>query len=316
MSKSLRISLWLAGWLQISYAQQGALESFKAHPIIYTDLGYNVNPFRIDYPFSGQTTTLAYKNNFSPFLAFGFAYKWFHLRAGFPVVGNLRSPSKYGKTSQYNFSYDLTYKNVWYDFEFKSTFGYAIKQPNVILPKAFALNAMLNAWYFGNKDFQMNGLLGKRAHYNQEILTWYLKGTVNYFGSANRGAGLIPVEFQHIEQDITHLRGLRAFDFGAAPGIAYVNRKNNWQIGGWAGVGPVIQFKEYETPTYSKLNLGLAPRYDLRLMGGYSSDEKFFFLVSDFDNKSLSFGDFKYRQIYFALKFVAGYRFKEKESPN
>jgi hypothetical protein len=35
--------------------------------------------------------------------------------------------------------------------------------------------------------------------------------------------------------------------------------------------------------------------------------------VSDFDNKSLRFSDFRYRQVYFALKFVAGYRFKEKE---
>ena len=57
---------------------------------MYADLGYNVNPFRIDYPFSAQQSSLAYKNNFSPFLGLGFAYKWFHLRVGFPVIGNLR----------------------------------------------------------------------------------------------------------------------------------------------------------------------------------------------------------------------------------
>jgi hypothetical protein len=244
-------------------------------------------------------------------LGLGFAYKWFHLRVGFPVVGNLRSNSKFGKTTQYNFAYDLTYKKVWYDFEFKSTIGYGLRQPSVILPDAYSVNVMLNAWYFRNADFQMNGLLGKRAHYNQQILTWYLKGTMNYFGSGNRGESLIPSTLQLQGQDLTTITKLQAFDFGAAPGVAYVNRKNNWQIGGWAGVGPVVQFKEYETPDYSKIRLGLAPRFDLRLMGGYSSDEKFFFIVTDFDNKSIRFDDLKYRQIYFALKFVAGYRFKE-----
>jgi len=299
-------------------AQQSALESFRHRPVMYADLGYNVNPFRIDYPFSTQQNTLAFKNNFSPFLGLGFAYKWFHLRMGFPVVGNLRPNNKFGKTTQYNFSYDLTYKRVWYDFEFKSTFGYALKNPKVILPDAYALNVMANAWYFGNADFQMNGLLGKRAHYTQQIVTWYLKGTINYFGSGNPSGSLIPSVFQNASDPFTNVQHLKAFDFGATPGIAYVNRKKNWQIGGWAGVGPVVQFKEYETADFSKIRMGLAPRYDVRLMGGYSSDEKFFFLVSDFDNKSIRFDDFKYRQIYFALKFVAGYRFKEKEktSPN
>ena len=285
---------------------------------MYADLGYNVNPFRITYPLSAQTTALAYKNNFSPFLGLGFAYKWFHLRVGFPVVGNLRPNNKFGKTTQYNFAYDLTHKSFWYDFEFKSTFGYALKQPKMILPNAYAVNVMTNAWYFRNPAFQMNGLLGKRAHYTQQILTWYLKGTMNFFGSGNRGESIIPVTLQNQQQDLTTITKLQAFDFGAAPGIAYVNRKNNWQIGGWAGVGPVVQFKSYETPDYSKIRLGLAPRFDLRFMGGYSSDEKFFFLVTDFDNKSIRFDDLKYRQIYFALKLVAGYRFKEKEkiSPN
>jgi hypothetical protein len=313
LSKDLLISICFVAWIPFIRAQQPVLERFKDRPIIYTDIGYNVNPFKIAYPFSAGQNTLAYKNNFSPFLAFGFAYKWFHLRLGFPVIGNLRSPSKYGKTTQYNFAYDLNYKKIWYDFEFKSTFGYALRQPKQILPEAYSINGMLNAWYFNNPDFQMNGLLGKRAHYNQEILTWYLKGTLNYFGSANRNGGLIPEDFQDQQQPITTLTQLKAFDFGVAPGVAYVNRKNNWQIGGWAGAGPVLQIKGYTTPAFSKANIGIAPRYDLRLMGGYSSDEKFFFIVTDFDNKSLRFGDLKYRQIYFAWKFVAGYRFKEKE---
>jgi len=288
---------------------------------MYSDVGYNANPFSLRGNFGQNVNELSYKNNFSPFLGLGFAYKWFHLRVGFPIIGNIRSASKFGQTTQYNFAYDLTYKKVWYDFEFKSTFGYALKnaaqwdtssndeQPHQILPKVQSLNLMMNGWYFKNPEFQMNGLLGKRAHYTKEILTWYLKGTINYFGSANRNGSLVPEQIQDPQIPIQTLTQLQAFDFGVVPGVAYVNRKNNWQIGGWLGLGPVIQIKGYETPDYSKLFLGLAPRFDMRFMGGYSSDERFFFIVTDFDNKSIRYNELNYRQLYYAIKFVAGFRF-------
>ena len=302
-------------------AQQFAIESFRERPIMYSDVGYNANPFSLRGNFGQNVNELSYKNNFSPFLGLGFAYKWFHLRVGFPIIGNIRSASKFGQTTQYNFAYDLTYKKVWYDFEFKSTFGYALKnaaqwdtssndqQPHKILPKVQSLNLMMNGWYFKNPEFQMNGLLGKRAHYTKEILTWYLKGTINYFGSANRNGSLVPEQIQDPQIPIQSLTQLQAFDFGVVPGVAYVNRKNNWQIGGWLGLGPVIQIKGYETPDYSKLFLGLAPRFDMRFMGGYSSDERFFFIVTDFDNKSIRYNELNYRQLYYAIKFVAGFRF-------
>jgi hypothetical protein len=302
-------------------AQQFAIESFRERPIMYSDVGYNANPFSLRGNFGQNVNELSYKNNFSPFLGLGFAYKWFHLRVGFPIIGNIRSASKFGQTTQYNFAYDLTYKKVWYDFEFKSTFGYALKnaaqwdtssndqQPHKILPKVQSLNLMMNGWYFKNPEFQMNGLLGKRAHYTKEILTWYLKGTINYFGSANRNGSLVPEQIQDPQIPIQSLTQLQAFDFGVVPGVAYVNRKNNWQIGGWLGLGPVIQIKGYETPDYSKLFLGIAPRFDMRFMGGYSSDERFFFIVTDFDNKSIRYNELNYRQLYYAIKFVAGFRF-------
>ncbi len=288
---------------------------------MYSDMGYNANPFSLRGNFGQNVNELSYKNNFSPFLGLGFAYKWFHLRVGFPIIGNIRSATKFGQTTQYNFAYDLTYKKVWYDFEFKSTFGYALKnaaqwdtssndeQPHKILPKVQSLNLMMNGWYFKNPEFQMNGLLGKRAHYTKEILTWYLKGTINYFGSANRNGSLVPEQIQDPQIPIQTLTQLQAFDFGVVPGVAYVNRKNNWQLGGWLGLGPVIQIKGYETPDYSKLFLGIAPRFDMRIMGGYSSDERFFFIVTDFDNKSIRYNELNYRQLYYAIKFVAGFRF-------
>lgn len=245
-------------------------------------------------------------------MGLGLAYKKFHLRVGFPVIGNLRQTDNFGKSVQYNFSYDITYKRLWYDFEFKSTFGYALKQPSTILPDAYSLNAMLNGWFFANPEFQMNGLNAKRAHYTNSILTWYIKGTVNFFGSENKKGALVPINLQNEDLSLTQLTSIKAFDLGATPGLALVQRKNHWQFGGWAGLGPVLQFKGYATPTFSKVQIGLAPRVDLRFLGGYSTEDKFFFLVTDFDNKSMRFGDFSYRQVYFALKFVAGYRLKEK----
>jgi len=132
---------------------------------------------------------------------------------------------------------------------------------------------------------------------------------MNYFGSANKNGSLVPLQIQNTQVPIQALTKLDAFDFGVVPGLAYVNRKNDWQIGGWIGLGPVVQIKGYETPTFTKVLIGLAPRIDLRIMGGYSSDERFFFIVTDFDNKSINFEQIRYRQLYYAIKIVAGYRF-------
>jgi len=279
---------------------------------MYADLGFNVNPFSIGFADEQSAYSLAYKNNFGPTLGLGYAHNRIHIRLGFPVIGNLRPADKYGKTKQFNFAYDIVFKRIWYDLQFKSTFGFALKTPNELLSDTYSLNATLNACYFKNPDFAVNGLFGKFTTNNKEILTLYLKGTINYFGSTNKAGPLIPIPLQVQENSITSLTSLNAFDFGAIPGLAYVNKIKNWQFGGWLGLGPVLQFKGYATPSYTKLNMGIAPRMDLRFLGGYTTNEKSFYIVTDFDNKTIRFGDFNYRQVYYALKFVAAYRFVEK----
>ena len=64
-----------------------SIEDFKDKKVLYADIGYNASPFTIRYPFNNQTDVLKFKNNFKTFLGLGFAYKWFHLRIGFPVFG-------------------------------------------------------------------------------------------------------------------------------------------------------------------------------------------------------------------------------------
>jgi hypothetical protein len=92
-----------------------------------------------------------------------------------------------------------------------------------------------------------------------------------------------------------------------------VNRFKNWQIAGWAGFGPVIQAKYYQQNGDFRGFLGLAPRYDVRLMGGYTTPKYFLFLVTDFDNKSIRFNQLIYRQSFYTIKLVGGYRFPKKE---
>ena len=104
-----------------------------------------------------------------------------------------------------------------------------------------------------------------------------------------------------------------AFDVGFVPGYAYVNRFKNWQVAGWAGVGAVIQAKYYQVNGDFRGFLGLAPRYDVRLMGGYTTPTYFLFLVTDFDNKSIRFNQLIYRQSFYTVKLVGGYRFPKKE---
>ena len=92
-----------------------------------------------------------------------------------------------------------------------------------------------------------------------------------------------------------------------------MNRFKNWQIAGWAGFGPVLQAKYYQFNGDFRGFLGLAPRYDVRLMGGYTTPKFFLFLVTDFDNKSIRFNELIYRQYFYTVKLVGGYRFPRKE---
>jgi hypothetical protein len=113
------------------------------------------------------------------------------MRVGFPVLNSFRSVEKYGETKQFNLGFDFSFKKWYYDFEFKSVLGYSIQdairwdstyteaKPNQNEASVGTLNFALNAWYFGDKNFKMNALIGKRAHYIRRVHTWYVKGTVN-----------------------------------------------------------------------------------------------------------------------------------------
>jgi hypothetical protein len=298
---------------------------FSDAKIISAETGYTSAPFTLLYPLTSGLDKITFKNNLAPFLRLGFNYKWFVLRFSIPNIGNIRDVSNYGTTRQYNLGMDFSFKKVYYDFEFKYIRGFSIQganrwdsslnenQRNSIQPKIQSLNISANAWYFHHKDFKMGALLGKRSYYTKLVHTWYIKGTMNFFGVDTKNGGLIPTVLQDEQNSKTMSSTFSAFDIGFVPGYAYVNRFKNWQIAGWAGFGPVIQAKYYQQNGDFRGFLGLAPRYDVRLMGGYTTPKYFLFLVTDFDNKSIRFNQLIYRQYFYTVKLVGGYRFPRKE---
>ena len=311
----------IGGFSQTLLDSTSKIEDFKQNLVVYTDLGFNSAPFTIGYPFSADIDQLNYKNNFKTFLGLGIAYRWFSLRVGFPILSSYRPTAKYGSTKQFNFGFDFSFLKTYYDLEFKYLEGYSLqkanrwdptKYPNDIQSNLVSYNLALNGWYFHDKNFKMNALLGKRAHYTREVHTWYVKSTINFFGLDNGNNPLIPVQLQDADNSKTQLSAVKSFDFGLIPGYAYVNRINNWQFAGWFGFGPVIQSKFYTYSNNSRGFLGLAPRYDVRLIFGHSKPTYFIFLVTDFDNKSIRFSDLIVRQYFYSLKLVGGYRFPAK----
>ena len=159
----------------------------------------------------------------------------------------------------------------------------------------------------------MTALRGKQAHYKEAVQTWYLKGTVNAFGVDNNGKAIIPPHLIDNAVSKTAASVYSAFDFGLIPGYAYVTRIKNWQFSGWLGLGGVIQSKFYALSGSPRGFLGLAPRYDVRFIGGYTNENYFVFLVSEFDNKSISFNELKYRQYFYSIRLSAGIRFGENK---
>lgn len=296
---------------------------FNDQLVIYSDLGYSTAPFTILYPFSNSTDRLKFKNNYRNILGFGLCYKWFSLRLSFPLPGYARQVERYGKTAPFNVGFDFSLKKFFFDTDLRFFKGYAIKDaytwndtltsasPNLLRPDAQSLSFSMNTWYFNNKNFKMSALRGKTGHYNSAVQTWYIKGTFNVFGSSNGSSELIPGGLQSNKPQTSSI-SYSATDVGIVPGYAYVNRINNWQFSVIGGIGGVFQAKFYENNGLPRGFLGLAPRYDFRMMGGYSVPSWFIFLITDFDNKSIRFGELIYRQNYYSIKVVAGKRFPEK----
>ena len=181
--------------------------------------------------------------------------------------------------------------------------------PNLIFPRINTLSLSLNNWWFSNKNIDMSALKGKRAMYLEKQSSFFLKSMVNFQGVSNDGGPLIPEVKQNIGFPITAATTLSSLDLGVLPGFLYVNRfKKNWQYSAMLSAGPVFQSQFFYTGGLRKNTPGIAGRYDVRLYIGYNVPKWFLIFTSEFDNKSISFRELKYRQNIYIIKLVAGIR--------
>jgi hypothetical protein len=184
--------------------------------------------------------------------------------------------------------------------------------PNDIMNGLTTKSFSINMWYFHKKNFTMSALRGKTAVFNKLAYTWYLKSTLNSFGLNNNDIPILPDYLIDLNNTKTSASSIRAFDIGIVPGFAFVYVKKHWNYSVLSGYGMVIQEKSYHITQTSRNFIGLAPRFDIRVMGGYNTPSWFLMLHTDFDNKSIQFTGLKYAQTYFNIRLVGGYRFGAK----
>jgi len=313
-------SILVYSFLQGQTDSEKPYEDYREKLVLYSDVGYNTAPFNVRFPFSSELEQINYRNNYRTILGIGVAWKWFALRVGIPVFNRYRSNELFTKSDQLNLSADYEYKHWFFEGNLNLTRGYAAltatqwnqnsPSENELFPNLLSYNVSMGTWYFKNKNFKINALLGKRARYLREVKSWYLKGAMNIFGLDNLNHTILPNVLCTPSATRTYAQSIGALDVGLIPGFAYVNAINNWQFSSWFGLGGVIQFKGYTATTgINRVFLGLAPRYDFRLMGGYTSRDFFAFLVSDFDNKSMAFNNLSFNQYFYSIQLLFGKRF-------
>lgn len=314
------ICYWSASYTQ-KHSDSLSYTKYDRHLVLYTDYGWNTAPMSIHYPFSNGIKQVKFRNNFNSVLGFGFSYRWASLRFGIRIPNSVRKKDKYGNTKYYDLGFDFSFRNMFFDVDWHYYQGYVAKnawqwndtitkdEPNLIRNDLGAASFSINAWQFFKNDFKMAAFRGKTALYHRDTRSFYLKYTMNYHGiSTSDGLSIIPTELIDTNQSKTSSNSLGAFDVGVVPGYAYVRRWRIFQMGIIGGVGVVLQSKIYTFGDNSRYFLGLAPRADVKVMAGINKPKYFIMFMGDFDNKSITFNDFRYTQTFYSLKLYAGVR--------
>ena len=309
------------------YAQKdsASITKFRNNLIVYNDIGFNTAPFNITTRFNKQTISAKYRNNIHDFYGIGCNYKIFSVRVGVQIPGSVKSLKNYGNSKFFHLGFDFSFRKLFFDLDFYQYRGFAFVDAykfdslhfttvnsNIIYDRLTSNSLSVNMWYFHKKNFTMSALRGKTAVFNSLSYTWYLKSSINSFGLINTNNPILPNFLIDSTNKITYTNQINAFDVGLIPGFAFAYVKNNWNFSVLSGYGLVIQNKSFEEKqAFSKL-LGFAPRFDIRVLGGYNTPKWFLMLHTDFDNKSIKYTNFKYTQTYFNIRLVAGYRFGEE----
>lgn len=298
---------------------------FRDQLIIRSSIGYNTAPFHVRGNFAGKRETLKYRANMSAVKGFGFSYKWLSLGVNFTLPGYLRDTEKFGETDYFDIDFTFELKNWFFLSDFHLYQGFALidatrfsteltegNLPHQIRNETGSASFGFHAYRFRNKSFSMKPAIGVLGYFTEEIQSFYMKYTMNIHGVGDNSGHLLPWNHLNDVRSIVKAEGFSSLDIGIVPGYVYYNNINNWQFGGIAGLGLVSQFKFFTAEGSTRGFIGLAPRIDLRLQGGYNTDNWFAMLDLSFDNKNIRFNDVSYRQIYYYLRLTYGYRFKKK----
>jgi hypothetical protein len=299
---------------------------FKDNFILRSSIGYNTAPFQIRGNFGGKTEVLKYRANMSAVKGFGFSYKWISLGVNFTLPGYLRDKSKFGETNYFDLDFSFEHKNWFFFTDFHLYNGFSLinaarfsadltdgNSNNQIRPETGSASFGLHAYRFKNRNFSMKPAIGVLGFFTEEIQSFYMKYSLNIHGVGDDAGYLMPWQHLNDPRSITMSEGFSALDIGIVPGYVYYNNINNWQFGGLAGLGLVSQMKFYTAEKNTRGFIGLAPRIDLRLQGGYNTERWFAMIDLSFDNKSIRFNDIIYRQNYYYVRLSYGYRFKKKQ---
>lgn len=324
MNRKLFILIIFIAQACVSQTDSLPFRSYKENLVIHSSLGYNAAPFSLAGDF-GQVNRLKYRANLNPIMGLGVAYKWFALNVNFKLPGYVRNTNSYGRTNYLDLTVKFGIKKWFFNIDLHAYRGFGIKDANLIsenIPVSsqnILLNDQLNSFSFSingyrfhKKDFKMKSAIGIVGRYLKKSSSFYIKYTTNIHGidAANK---IMPHAYFENDKAIHRSNNISAFDFGAVPGWAHINNINGWQYGILAGLGGVIQTKNYSFDGTNRGFLGLAPRLDLKVQGGYNVDNWFLMLTSSFDNKSIRFNEFQYQQVYYYLRLTYGYRFKKNK---
>lgn len=305
--------------------EESAYISYKDNAIVYLDLGYNAAPASIKYNFANGIDKIKLRHNFKTMLGFGFSYKWFSIRLGAALVGNVRPVSRYGKANYIDLGVNFSIKKTYSELDFKSYSGYVIKdakdwdtsyndiRPNNTGESIRSYNVAFAMWYFDNVKFRIDPFRGIKGQYTHAVTTWYLDGKLDLYGIVNDFGRIIPAQLFDSTNTKTASSSFAALDIGVIPGVGHVNKVKNWQFGAMFAFGPRIQVKSYTVFGAPTNLLGLVARYDVRLIAGYTVPQFFAMFSLEVDNKSIVFQELKYRQSFYRMRLSIGYRFKTKE---
>ena len=301
-----------------------AYTSYKKNLILFGDFGYNAAPFSIRYPFPNGIDKVKFRHNYKMMLGFGVSYKWFSLRIGAALIGNVRPQSRYGKANYFDAGLRFTIKKTYSEIDFRYYNGYVIQdaykwndslneiRPNDINQNIATYNVAFKMWYLDNKNFRIDPFNGIKGRYNRAVTTWYLAGRLDYYGVGNASGAILSPQLHDTTNTKVASSALHGVDIGVIPGLGHVNRKGNWQYGFMVALGPRLQVKSYTANGINNGLLGIVARYDLKIIGGYSLPRFFTMFSFEVDNKTINFGKFKYFQSFYGLRLSVGYRFRNK----